>query len=179
MAAIRNSKSSRSLFDHWAWEPPMIKAFLYFFIFVPSLLCLIFLPFIGAHAFFILLIVCIGPFHSITYGFVGKKINDLRASVPADASAVIPARIVKGKIEAAGLVVLMKESIIFLPVMGDRLEIRRSDISSVREVKWFNGSMMVGKTGFWFTVPDGKRRACAVPNSFSNIFRTWLSQNST
>ena len=50
----------------------------------------------------------------------------------------------------------------------------RDQLQSVRELTWFNGSLLIGKKGFWFSVPGHSRLACAVPNSYVDEFRAWL-----
>lgn len=142
---------------------------------IPVLMTCLLLYFIGFKALFILIFALIGPFIAVIYGFVGRKIARLRRSIPAEEGTQIPGLLVSGKIEAAGIVILGSESLIFQPVVGARSQINRGEISSFREVSWFNGSLLIGKTGFWFNVPGRKRFACAVPNSFADEFRAWLA----
>jgi hypothetical protein len=165
----------RPLRDHWLWEPPMLRAFVTVATILPLLACGMMLPSIGPKAFYILIFLSFAPGFGLTYGFVGKRIACMRDAIPPEEGVVIPGRIVKGVVEAAGIVVMGKESLIFYPVVGERSETSLSEISSVRESSYFNGSALIGKTGFWFTVPDKSRLACAIPNSYTEQFRAWLS----
>ncbi len=165
----------RNLMDHWLWEPPMLKTFTAFMTAIPALICCIFLIFIGPRAFIILSFACIGPLIALGYWVCGKKINTLQNSLPQDEGTIIPGLIVIGKIEAAGILLLCEETLALHPVMGNNLEIKAGEITAVREVTWFNGSKLFGKTGFWLTVPGHKRLACAVPNSYADDFRKLIN----
>jgi len=140
--------SRRTLLDHWLWEPPMLKMFVTVGIALPVL----------------------------GYGFVGGKIARIRDAIPPEEGDVIPGLIVRGVIESAGIVVLGEESLILHPLVGKPSATKLSEILSVREVSFFNGSVLWRKTGFWFTIPDRSRLACAIPNSYAERFRAWLSE---
>ncbi len=153
----------------------MLKAFVVIGTVIPALVCCALLPFVGSKAFFSLIFVGLGPMFRLTYGLVGKKMANLRDSIPPDLGTAMPGLIVQGAIESPGMVIQGAGSLILHPMVGERSETKLSEIQSVREVTWFNGSLLVGKTGFWLTVPDRRRLACAVPDSYVNDFRVWLS----
>ncbi len=171
-----NQSSSRILLDHWLWEPPMLKMFVTVAIVLSVLTCVIVLLTIGQLGFHALWFLGFAPLFGFGYGFVGKKIARIRDAIPAEEGVVIPGMMVKGIIESAGIVVMGEGSLFFHPLAGKHSATKLSDILSVREVSCFNGSVLWGKTGFWFSIPDNSRLGCAIPNSYAEQFRTWLSE---
>ena len=163
-----NQKSRRALFDHWLWEPPMLKMFV--------TVAIVLLLTVGHIGFQALWFLGLAPLFGLGYGFVGKKIARILDAIPSEEGVVIPGLIVRGIIEAAGIVVLGEESLFFHPLVGKHSATKLSEILSVREVSFYNGSFLWGKTGFWFTIPDHSRLACAIPNSYTEQFRAWLSE---
>ncbi len=166
----------RTLLDHWLWEPPMLRAFVIVAIALPVFACGVLLVAIGPNGFHALWFMGFAPAFGFGYGFVGKKIARIRDGIPPEEGVVIPGLMVRGMIEAAGIVVMGKDSLIFRPVAGERSETKLSEISFIREVSCFNGSVLWGKTGFWFRIPDHSRLACAIPKSYAERFRAWLSE---
>jgi hypothetical protein len=57
-----------------------------------------------------------------------------------------------------------------LPV-GD---FRLGEIASFREVRFFNGQLLVFKTGFRLTAPGRSRLGVAVGNSYAELLRSQL-----
>lgn len=168
--------SRRTLLDHWLWEPPMLKMFVTVGIALPVLTCIVLLLSIGQQGLQALWFLGFAPLFGLGYGFVGKKIARIRDAIPPEEGVVIPGLIVRGVIESAGIVVLGEESLILHPLVGKPSATKLSEILSVREVSFFNGSVLWRKTGFWFTIPDRSRLACAIPNSYAERFRAWLSE---
>ena len=175
MLDYRNT-TARTLLDHWLWEPPMLKVFVTVAIVLPVLTCVVLLLTIGHKGFLVLWFLGFAPLFGFGYGFVGKKIARIRGAIPSEEGVVIPGMIVRGIIESAGIVVLGEGSLFLHPLVGKSSAIKLSEILSVREVSFFNGSVLWGKTGFWFTIPDRSRLACAIPNSYTEQFRAWLSK---
>ena len=164
------------MFDHWLWEPPMLKMFVTVAIVLPVLTCVVLLLTIGHIGFHALWFLGFAPLFGLGYGFVGKKIARIRDAIPAEEGVVIPGMIVRGIIESAGIVVMGEGQLFLHPLAGKPSSTKLSEISSVREVSFFNGSVLWEKTGFWFTIPDRSRLACAIPKSFADQFRAWLSE---
>ena len=171
-----NQKSRRTLFDHWLWEPPMLKMFVTVLIVFPVLTCVVLLLTIGHKGFLALWFLGLAPLFGLGYGFVGKKIARIRDAIPPEEGVVIPGLIVRGVIESAGIVVLGEDSLFLHPLVGKHSATKLSEILSVREVSFFNGSVLWGKTGFWFKIPDRSRLACAIHKSYAEQFRAWLSE---
>jgi len=171
-----NPNDKRTLLDHWLWEPPMLKAFVIVATIIPLFVCCVLLLTMGAKGFLVLVFLCFAPVFGLGYGFVGKKITRIRDAIPPEAGTAIPAKLVRGNVEAAGIVTMGEESLLFHPMVGKPSSICLSEISSLREVSCFNGSVLWGKRGFWFTIPDHSRLGCAIPNSYAERFRAWLSE---
>ena len=169
--------NKRSLVDHWLWEPPMLKAFVLTAMGIPVVISCVLLFLIGTKGLIALAFVCFGPIFAIIYGLVGKRMSQLSDGISTIEGKAIPGLIVRGAIESAGIIVLGQNSLILQPAIGKRSEISRSQLASVREVTWFNGQLLIGKTGFWFSIPGTWRLACAVPNSYADDFRLWLSMS--
>ena len=168
--------NKRSLVDHWLWEPPMLKAFVLTAMGIPVVISCVLL-FFGPKGLIALTFACFGPIFAIVYGLVGKRISQLSDKISPTDGKVVPGLIVRGVMESPGVIVLGQSSLIFQPVIGKRSEVSRSLLTSVREVTWFNGQLLIGKTGFWFSIPGSGRVACAVPNSYADDFRSWLSMD--
>ena len=166
----------RNLLDHWLWEAPMLKVFVITAITIPTLSCIILLLTIGYQGFYALVFIGFAPIFGLGYGFVGKKITRLSNAVSPEQGLVIPSMIVRGKIEAAGIIIQKQDSLFFQPIVGKPSTTKLIDISSIREVSCFNGSVLWGKTGFWFVIPDHPRLGCAIPNSYVGEFRMWLAE---
>ncbi len=164
----------RSLIDRWLWEAPALRVFVPVAAAVPVLVCGILLPFVGPKALFALIFLCFAPIFGIVYRVVGKRVDLARDSVSQNEGTMMPALIVQGMIQSPGVVTVGPESLTLRPIAGDRADIRIEDIASVREVRWFNGTLLVGKTGFWLTVPGHSRLGCAVPDSCAAALRTRL-----
>ncbi|MFC1576754.1 hypothetical protein ACFL3N_00255 [Candidatus Omnitrophota bacterium] len=131
--------------------------------------------FIGVKALFILLFTLTALIFGSTYRFVGKKVKAILEPAQEAGKMAISALIVKGKIESPGVVILLKGSIIFHPIVGQQTEVDLNDITDFKEVSYFNGSLLIGKKGFWFTHSEGGRLACAIPKSYAPDLRAWLS----
>ncbi len=166
--------TKRRLLDHWIWEPQACKPFVAISVGIPAIVSLVLIPFLGPMAYIGFLFAIIGPCVAFGYSFVGKKIARILKTIPSEAGTAMQGLIVRGIIEAPGVIVLGQETLAFHPIMGESSEIMKNEIKDVMEVTFFNGNPLIQKTGFWFTVPGHKRLACAVPNSCADELRRWL-----
>jgi len=48
------------------------------------------------------------------------------------------------------------------------------EAASYREVRFFNGQLLLFKRGFWFTVGGSSRLGVAVPKSYAELLRKCL-----
>ena len=169
--------NKRPLVDHWLWEPPMLKAFVLTAMGIPVVISCVLFFLIGTKGLITLTFACFGPIFAIVYGLVGKRMSQLSDGISTAEGKAIPGLIVRGIMESAGIIVLGQNFLILQPVIGKRSEVSRSRLASVREVTLFNGQLLIGKTGFYFSIPGTWRLACAVPNSYADDFRLWLSMS--
>jgi len=167
--------NKRTLLDHWLWEGPMRKTFVLAASGIPVLLAIVLYLLYGPKTLFVLCFAAFGPLFALIYGVIGKRISKLTKEIPPDQGEIITALILQGLFQAPGVIVLSPNTLILQPVFGKRTEVSRDRLSSWREVVMFNGELLIGKTGFWFSQRGQERLACAVPNSFADDFRFWLS----
>ena len=96
----------------------------------------------------------------------------------ADEGEAIPSLIVDGFLQSPGITVLRPDSMLFRPIAGKPVEVRWEEIKSFREVRWFNGTRLFGKTGFWIDVPGRSRLGVALPASSAKVLRQHLHEHS-
>ena len=101
--------------------------------------------FIGLKALFTLLFALFALIYGLTYRFVGQKVNAVLKPAQDSGEKALVALIVKGKTEAPGVVILQKDSIVFVPIVGRLMEVGLDDITIVKEVCYFNGSLLIGE----------------------------------
>lgn len=165
----------RTLLDYWPWESPRLELTVFLLIFIPALVCFVMFFQIGIKALYILLFALTALLSGPAYKLVGKKVGAILEPARDAGEIAFAALIVSGIVESPGVVILRDDSIIFHPIVGRRLEVRFSDIAKVGEVSYFNGSLLIGKKGFWFTHSGTGRLACAIPKSYAPDFRLRLS----
>ncbi len=112
----------------------------------------------------------VGLFFFIIYRFCGGKVTKLRRSFDSSEGEIEEGLIVDGCLQSAGIIVLKESEIEIQQVIGNRITVSIAEIESVRECKFFNGSLLFGKTGFWLTIPGRGRLGFAVANS---VARRW------
>lgn len=112
----------------------------------------------------------IGLFFFIIYRFAGGKVTALRRSFDSSDGEIMEGLIVDELIQSPGIVVLKESEIEMQQIVGSRITVSIAEIESVRESKFFNGSLLLGKTGFWLTIPGRGRLGFAVANS---VARRW------
>lgn len=96
------------------------------------------------------------------YGLVGKKVEKLHNRLSEGDGEPAESLIVIGLLQSPGVAVLKDDEIVLAPIVGKDASIPLESISRVREVTWFNGSLLWWKKGFWLTVPGRGRLGFAV-----------------
>ncbi|MHC4244233.1 MAG: hypothetical protein ACYS3N_16480 [Planctomycetota bacterium] len=107
----------------------------------------------------------IGLFFFITYWFVGGKVTALRRSFDSSDGEIMEGLIVDGIMQSPGIIVLKDSEIEIQQIVGSRITVSITEIVSVKVRKYFNGKLLIGKTGFWLTIPGRGRFGFAVANS--------------
>jgi hypothetical protein len=153
-----------SILDRWLWEAELLRVFVGLMVLASAVLIGILYPILGSKAFFALVFAGVGLVCGIVYGIVGRKVERLR----------LQSLIVNGLIQSPGISFFKDDEIVLCPIVGERLTIRLADIASFRQVKWFNGKLLLFKTGFRLTVAGRGRLGVAVPNSYAELLRSRL-----
>jgi hypothetical protein len=168
--------SRRPLLDHWSWEAPMLRLVVGITALVPIALCCVLLPVLGPYALLALTLLCIAPLLGFVYHRVGRRVDRVREEAAPQAGSAIPALIVQGALQSPGVVSLGAEALAIRPIVGSGADVRFDEITAVREVRFFNGTLLMGKVGFWLTVPGRGRLGCAVPDSCAGALRARIAR---
>ncbi len=112
----------------------------------------------------------IGLVFFIIYRVVGRKVTVLQRSFDSSGGEIEESLIVDGFLQSPGIIVLKESEIEMAQIIGNRITIFKAEIESGRECKFFNGALLLGKTGFWLTIPGRGRLGFAVANS---VARRW------
>lgn len=166
----------RGILDQWLWEPGPVKLFVAIWVCIPVVLTGVFYAFQGTKALYVLIFTAMGPLFWLVFGSVGKKVENLCRSTAPDEGSPIQSLIVSGMIQSPGIALLKNEELVLRPIVGSEVSVRFADMESVNEVRFFNGKLLIGKTGFWLSVPGRKRLGVAVPNSVADLLREQLGK---
>jgi K+ transporter len=115
----------------------------------------------------------------VVYKIVGNKVKKLYDDLDVENEDVSDALIVNGVIQSPGIVVFRESKMELIPIVGQPVVVSFSDVTDVKEVKTFNGSVLWGKKGFWFTIPRRARLGFAVSNSVADLRRDRIGSAST
>jgi len=169
-----NVENNRSIWEKWLWEREALRVFVGLMVLASAVLICILYPVVGSKSLFALAFAGIGLVCGIVYGIVGRKVERLGLFISAEGEEGIQSLIVNGLIQSPGISFLKDDEIVLCPLVGERLTIRLADIVSFRQVKWFNGKLLLFKTGFWLSVPGRSRLGVAVPDFYAGLFRDRL-----
>ena len=86
------------------------------------------------------------------------------------------ALMVVGAIESPGVVVLKDTELILAPIVGNRHTLKMSDIDSVRETTWFNGTKLFWKKGFILGMAGSDRFGFAIPKTIAGRWANRLNK---
>ncbi len=164
-----NVENERSIREKWLWEREALRVFVGLMVLASVVLICVLYPIFGRKSLVALFFVGVGLVCGIVYGIVGMKVERLRLFISAEGEEGIQSLIVNGLIQSPGISFFKDDEIVLCPLVGERLTIRLADIVSFRQVKWFNGKLLLFKTGFWLSVPGRGRLGVAVANSYSEL----------
>jgi hypothetical protein len=167
-------ENRRGIREKWLWEWEALRVFVGLMGLVSALLICILYPIVGSKSLFALVFVGVGLVCGVVYGIVGRKVERLGLFISAEGEDGIQSLIVNGLIQSPGISFFKDDEIVLCPLVGERLTIRLADIVSFRQVKWFNGKLLLFKTGFWLSVPGRSRLGVAVPDSYVELLRSRL-----
>jgi len=168
------SENRGSFWEKWLWEAEVLRVFVGLMVVASVVLVGILYPILGSRALFALVFGGIGLVFGIVYGIVGRKVERVRLFISAEGEEGIQSLIVKGLIQSPGISIIQDDEIVLHPIVGERVTIRVADIASYREVRFFNGQLLLFKRGFRFTVGGSSRLGVAVPKSYAELLRKCL-----
>ena len=145
-----------SITDQWLWNRrPLL-------IFVSAIVLVSIVLSIACRSMWLLLISSGGLLFWLIYGLIGRKVESLYNSLSAEDGEAAESLIVIGLLQSPGVSILKDDELVLAPIVGTRTSIPLKSISRVREVAWFNGSLLWWKKGFMLTVPGRGRLGFAV-----------------
>jgi hypothetical protein len=111
--------------------------------------------------------------------WIGARLTRSQALLTDEDREVMDGLIVHGLLQSPGRVSIRPSELVFLPAIGEPFSVPLESITSFRESSWFNGSLLVARTGFWLEGTGGKRLGVAVPNRDATRLRKVLSEPAT
>jgi hypothetical protein len=141
---------------------------------LPIAAALLLYALMGSQWLNILFFAFMGPLFWLVFGRIGAKLNKLRQSLATGEYDPIPCLMVNGILQSPGIALLKKDELVFEPLVGDRVSIHTSQVTSFREVRWFNGKLLWFKKGFWLKVEGRSRLGVALPASCASLLKERL-----
>jgi hypothetical protein len=163
--------------DQWLWNPTPLRVVVSLFVVFPIIATMALYPSVGRHSLWMLTFSIVGLASWAVYGKVGKRVTALSNSFSQEHGEIAECLIVNGVLQSPGVAVLRDDEIVLAPIIGAPTSVPLETISSVREVQWFNGSLLWWKKGFWLAVPGRKRLGFAVADSIAARWGDRLAQN--
>ena len=163
--------------DQWLWNPTPLRVLVSLFVLVPIIATTALYPSLGKHSLWMLLLSTAGLAFWAIYGKVGKRVTALSNSFSQEHGEIAECLIVNGVLQSPGVAVLRDDEIVLAPIIGAPTSVSLESISSVREVQWFNGSLLWWKKGFWLAVPGRKRLGFAVVDTIATRWGERLAHN--
>jgi len=173
-ASVRPPRLSRWR-DRWFWDRSYLALFLIAPGIVAGALCFALMPLLGLKAMWFFGIEVIGIIFAGMYGWVGLRIERLRAANPFPTGEVVEGLVLQGVSQSPGLAVLHSKRLELIPIVGRRTSIALDDIATVSEVRWFNGIRLWWKKGFLLVLRNGQRVGLAVSEFYAHRWRALLS----
>ena len=169
---------TRGMREQWIWERGPLRVLVAAMILLPMVVALALYLAVGAKALLALVFCCMGPVFWVVYRIVGRKVEKLRETVSAGEGEAIPSLIVDGLLQSPGITVVHPDGLRLRSIAGQPVEVRWEEIESFREVRWFNGTRLSTKIGFWIDVPGRSRLGVALPASSAMVLRQHLQEHS-
>lgn len=159
--------------DLWLWNSKLLRPVVHFSIGATLVVVITGYAIVGTESLYFLLFGLVGPLIGLIYGFVGKKVQQLKASIPPNSGVMAESLIVLNKIQSPGIVVLSNEKLRLIPIIGKELQMDLKDITFLRKVKYFNGKTLLWKK--WLVLSTNPRLGFALPEEEANAWHGCLS----
>ena len=109
--------------EKWPWNKELLKYFLIIPTAAGVVLTIILYFFIGINSFWFLCSILIGLMLGFMYGYVGKKVEQLKNRFKDDEGEVVESLTVIQKYESPGIVILRKEELVVINILNRRATI--------------------------------------------------------
>ncbi len=164
--------------DAWPWNWEYIQLYLFVPLTALAVALPVFLPRWGLHALWLLTFGVGAVAFATVYAFVGQRIRRKQASLPRSEGEVAHCLMFQRPFQSPGLAVMHPDRLELVPIVGSPILVRLEDIIAVKEVRWFNGTLLWFKRGFVMDLADGRRVGVAVAEPFGRRWRAKLSGGS-
>ncbi|MDX9973923.1 MAG: hypothetical protein RBU21_13145 [FCB group bacterium] len=158
--------------ERWPWEAPLPWLVYLLLLCLPIFVELVFRIFdvkpglVATYVAFYSLAIPI-----LVFDAIGRRIKRLKAAAQKDAAESQPCLMVDGIIQSPGVVSYRNGQLELRPLAGTSVTISPADITAIREARWFNGKLLIGKTAFWLNIPGRQRLGFAISNSTAASWR--------
>ena len=162
MQTQQETGEPKSFKELWPWN----KAFLRVFIWLPTgfgfLTSALLFPSYGLHALWFSTAIFVSLLLYVIYGTVGYKIQKIKNDYSGEEGEVAEALLVLGALQSPGIIIFKRDAIKLIPIIGKPLELKLSDIQSVKTGRWLPGKYVWGKRAFTIANNEKDRIAFAV-----------------
>jgi predicted Ser/Thr protein kinase len=164
--------------DLWAWDASYQSLFLMVPALAAGIAVLIMMPLWGLKALWLFAFELVGLGLAGTYAIVGRRIQKLKAGLPRPTGEVAECLMFRRPFQSPGLAVLHPDRLELIPILGSPITLVLADIVAIKEVRWFNGTLLWWKKGFVVELADSRRVGVAVAEIFGRRWRARLSRGS-
>jgi predicted Ser/Thr protein kinase len=175
LAVHQSCVDARGIKDCWMWDTRYLVGALVISIVGATLLSFALLPVMGFRAFLFDLLSFAGIIPVIVYFFVGVRVRRLKAGLPADYLEACEAVFVRDANQRPGLAVLYDDRLELVPIAGSKITIALKDITSFRNLRWFNGTLLWAKEGIALNRVSGERLQLALPKPVAERWSGYFS----
>jgi predicted Ser/Thr protein kinase len=157
--------------DLWPWDVQYLTVLQIIPAIVLSVITVILVPRVGSKALWLLCGEIFFLGFAAVYTWVGYRVRSLRNALPSSEGEIAEGIVVYQKRQSPGVIVLHRDKIELMPIVGERVTIVLNKIASVREVTWFNGTKLWTKLGLIIETSDGARFGIALPDAIACRWR--------
>lgn len=166
-------------FDLWIWDRKVVGAIFWLFVVGPVLATAAQYPWEGILEFCALPVSAAGFLFHAVYKFVGRRVERLMGQALSAGRRPIPSLVWCDLLQSPGVVCIEGDALIMARIAGSPLTLRREEIASFEEGRWFNGSLLIGKKGFMLKTAADQTVGVAVPASSAAALRGFLTKERT
>ena len=166
-----DNRSEMRYLDLWLWQSRFYKPLFLALLMADLILGLLLGGLLGQEGLAVLAGVPVIGLFWLVYGWVGLRMDRLRAGEDRSGAEVLDCLIVNGLFQSPGLAEIAGDRLILQPLFGKRIEVPLASIMALRRVRWFNGSLLIGKRGFILKVEGYSRLGLAIAASRAPLWQ--------